>query len=180
MRNLTTFLLAFLIYTVIHEGAHALTAMALDEYEAFHVRLFGLEVTFKTPVEERTGFKWTLISGTGNIVTIALGYCLYAIRHRLAASRSRFVAGLGFWLSVLFLVVDPLNLSIGPLIYGGDATGIAIGLNVSRWLIQGVSLAIFLVNREITAQRLLPSFGVSTVHPLFRPWLPRHTGRSGT
>jgi magnesium-transporting ATPase (P-type) len=178
MRNLITFLLALLIFSIIHEGAHILTAMALDEYKAFDIKFYGLEVSFKTPEEERNGFTWALISGTSNIITIALGYCLFAIRHRFVISRSLFFASLGYWLSILFLTIDPLNLSIGALLYGGDATGIAIGLNLNRWLIQGVFLIIFLVNREIVAQRLIPDFGISTVHPLFRPWFPKHIDRS--
>lgn len=178
IRKLTTLLLALLIFMVIHEGVHILTAVAFDEYEGFHVRGLGLEVTFKTPSEARMGLKWAVISGTSNIITIALGYCFYAIRHRFATLHSLFYAGLGYWLNVLFLIVDPLNLSIGPLIYGGDATGIAVGLNVSRWLIQGVFLAIFLINREIVAQRLLPGFGIRTTHPLFQPWLPSNIDRS--
>lgn len=178
MRKMTALFLALLIFLVIHEGAHILTAIALHEYESFHLKILGLEVTFKTPVEMRTGSKWAVISGTGNIITIALGYCFYAVRHRFATSRSLFVASLGYWLNILFLIADPLNLSIGSLFYSGDATGIAVGLNVSRWLIQGLFFVIFLVNREIVAQRLLPSFGVSTPHPLFRPWLPIHIGRS--
>lgn len=177
MRNLITFILAILIFAVVHEGTHILTAMAFDEYEAFHGRVFGLEVIFKTAKEERTGFKWAVISGTSNIITIALGYCFYAIRHRFATLHSLFFAGLGYWLSILFLIADPLNLSIGYLIYGGDATGIAVGLNVSRWFIQGLFFVIFLVNRETIAQRLLPSFGIRTTHPLFRSWLSTNIGQ---
>ena len=119
--NLITFLLVLLIFSVIHKGAPVLTAMVLDEYKALYIRINGLEVTFKTPEVERKGFTWALISGTSNIITIILGYCFYAIRHRFAIMRSLFFASLGYWLSVLFLTIDPLNLSIGPLIYGGDA-----------------------------------------------------------
>jgi hypothetical protein len=172
MRNLLAFLLALLAFAVVHEGSHALTAHAFGEYDAFHLRPYGLEVTFKTPVADRAGFQWALISGTSNIVTIALGYLLVAARRSFAGSRRLLIRALGYWLAVMFLVFDPVNLAIGPLIYGGDAAGMAVGLGVSQWLVQGVFLAVFLVNRELLANRLLPAFGVRTRHPLFRPWLP--------
>jgi hypothetical protein len=178
MRNLIALLLVWMFFALIHEGAHAATAMALDEYAGFHVRGFGLEVTFKTSLDERSGFKWTLISGTSNLITIALGYGCYAIRRRFISSRHLIVVALGYWLCILFLTLDPLNLIIGPFIYGGDAMGIAAGLNVSPQLIQGASLLIFLINREIVAHRVLPDFGISTRHPLFRPWLPVRTSTS--
>ncbi len=172
MRNLVAFLLALTLFALIHEGAHVATAIVFDEYESFHVRNYGLEVTFKTPVEMRSGFEWALISGISNLLTTSLGYYFYAIRRRFANSSRAIIVGLGYWLTILFLILDPLNLSIGLIIYGGDATGIAVGLNVSRWLVQGIFLAIFLINREIVARNVLPDFGVRANHPMFRPWLP--------
>ncbi|HLV11409.1 MAG TPA: hypothetical protein VKY42_03080, partial [Trueperaceae bacterium] len=76
-------------------------------------------------------------------------------------------------LSALRFLVDPLNLAIGPFAYGGDALGIAAGLQVPVLLVQAVALVVFLVDREVVAQRLLPAYSIETKHPLFRPWLRR-------
>jgi len=75
-----------------------------------------------------------------------------------------------YW-TILSLLLDPLNLSIGPFIYGGDANGIAAGLNIHRYVIQAAFLGVFLINRELVAQKLLPMFGVKTDHPLLKPWV---------
>jgi hypothetical protein len=83
MRKLITVILALAIYALIHEGLHALAAAWYGEYQAFHVRPFGLEVTFQTPVAERSGVHWAVISGLPNAVTILLGYALLAARHPL-------------------------------------------------------------------------------------------------
>jgi len=76
-----------------------------------------------------------------------------------------------YYLTLLGLLLDPLNLSIGPFIYGGDVNGIAVGLDISRYLVQTIFFLILLANRELVAQKLLPMYDVKTEHPLLRPWV---------
>ncbi len=133
--------------------------------------MIGPEVIFKTPVEQRSGFQWALISGSSNLITILLGYLLLLNRQRLSQATSLFSKGLVYFLTVLLLVADPLNLSIGPFFYGGDVYGIAEGLGIHRYVIQFVFLIILLVNRELIATNLLPAYDVETDQILFRPWI---------
>jgi hypothetical protein len=170
MRKYSTLILAVIIVALIHEGSHALIASLYGEYETFLIHPYGLEVVFQTPVAEREGIKWGLISGTSNVVTISLGYLLFLLRSKIARSQSQFIIATGYWLTILLLLVDAFNLSIGPFIYGGDVKGIAIGFGISQHLIQVVFLAILLLNRGLIASRLLPEYGVKTTHPLFRRW----------
>jgi hypothetical protein len=104
-------------------------------------------------------------------VTLTVGYLLLLVGHRFAHSRTAFLKMGIYYLTMLSLLVDPFNLSIGPFIYGGDANGIAVGLDINRYVIQVLFLLVLLVNRELVAQKLLPTYGVRTRHPLFRPWL---------
>ncbi|HEY3315182.1 MAG TPA: hypothetical protein VGL40_07920 [Bacillota bacterium] len=103
MRRYLTLLAAIIVFAVIHEGAHAMAATAFHEYGAFHVRPFGLEVEFVTPVADRHG--------------------------------------------------------------------LAAGFGAPRYLWQLLLFLVFVVNRELIAQGLLPLYNVATEHPLFRPWL---------
>lgn len=64
------FLLAAGIFLAVHEGLHALTATLYGEYQAFHIRPFGFEVEFRTPVEAREGIRWAVMSGISNVVTV--------------------------------------------------------------------------------------------------------------
>jgi hypothetical protein len=171
MKKWLAFLLAVVVFFTVHEGLHALTAAVYGEYEAFHVRPIGLEVTFRTPVDERSGIRWAFISGTSNLATLMLGYVLLAFGRRVARSRSVFLKASIYYLTLLGLLLDALNLSIGPFIYGGDANGIAVGLGISRYLIQAIFFLILLSNRELVAQKLLPMYEVKTDHPLLRPWV---------
>jgi hypothetical protein len=180
MKKLSAFLLALVIYAIVHEGMHALVAMPCDEFEALHLRTFGLEVTFRTAVGEREGIHWALISGAGNLITILSGYLLLAFGGRFARLHSLFLRTALFYLTAVFLFADPLNLSIGPFIYGGDANGIAVGLGINRYVIQIIFLFVFLVNRELVIRNLFPVYDVQVRHILFRPWTPWAKKTQGT
>lgn len=171
MKKWLAFMLAVVIFFAVHEGAHALVATFYDEYEAFHVRPIGLEVIFRTPVDERAGIQWAFISGVSNVVTLLLGYILLMLSQRFNSLQSVFLRASIYYFTLIALLLDACNLSIGPFVYGGDANGIAIGLGISRYLIQVIFFLILLVNRELVAQKLLPSYNVKTEHPLLRPWI---------
>lgn len=171
MKKYLTFILAVIIVAIIHESTHALIAMALDEYQAFQVHLYGLEVIYKTPIAEREGIKWGFISGMSNVVTLLLGYLMLLFRVKMARLRSSFLSAVGYWLIMLFLLVDALNLSIGSFIYGGDIGGIVVGFGINQYLVQIVFFVILLLNRELIVQKLLPIYSIKTKHPLFRPWI---------
>ena len=170
MKKWLAFVLVAVVLLTVHEGMHVLIAANYGEYEAIHWSIFP-QVIFRTAVEERTGIQWAFISGTSNLVTLALGYLLLVLGKRIARLENAFLKVAIYYLTLISLLIDPFNLSIGPFIYGGDAMGIAVGLGVSRYLVQAVFFLILLVNRELVAQKLLPMYGVQTNHPLFRPWI---------
>lgn len=128
MKKWVSFLVALVIYFILHEGLHAVFASLFGEYQAFHIRPYGLEVTFNTPTAEREGFQWALISGMSNLTTILLGYLLLAFAGRIAQLSNLWLKSILYYMTFLFLILDALNLSIGPFIYGGDVHGIARGL----------------------------------------------------
>jgi hypothetical protein len=171
MRNLVAWLLSLLAFAFVHEGGHAVTAHLYGEFQAFHFRPFGLEVTYHTPVTERLGFRWAIISGAGNALTILLGYALLRARLRLASNSAALSRSLGFWLTVVLMLGDPINLGVGPFLYRGDALGLAAGLEVSPYAVQAVSLMILLLNCELLMRRVFPAYRVQTRHILFRPLL---------
>ena len=162
-------ILVIVTFAIVHEGFHALLAMQYNEYKAFHVRPYGLEVEYNTPVSEREGIKWGFISGTSNVVTLLIGYILFLFRVRMSRLEGSFLNAFGYWLIFFFLLLDTFNLSIGPFIYGGDINGIAVGFGLNRYLVQIVFFVVLLMNRELVVQKLFPAYGVKTKHPLFQP-----------
>jgi hypothetical protein len=43
-----------------------------------------------------------------------------------------------------------------------------VGFGINQYLVQIVFFVIFLLNRELIMQKLLPVYGIKTKHPLFR------------
>ena len=176
MKKWLAFITALLIFFALHEGLHALTALPFGEFEAFHIRPMGFEVTFQTPVPDRAGSRWALISGASNLATIALGCILLKFTFRFAQLKNTFLQAGLYYLTLLGLLMDPLNLSIGPILYGGDANGVAFGLGIPRWAIQVFFGLLFLLNRELVARVLVPAYGLETDHVLLRPWMGKGQG----
>lgn len=175
MKRWLSLLTALVLFFIVHEGSHAVIALLFGEFDAFHIRTFGMEVTFNTPVTERSGFHWAIISGTGNLVTLLIGYSLFVYRGHFAQWKNWFWKASIYYATLLFLVLDAFNLSIGPFIYGGDANGIAVGLGVNRFIIQAIFFVVLLVNRELIAQKLLPAYNVKTNSLLLRPWVKKRS-----
>ncbi|WP_018962793.1 hypothetical protein [Coprothermobacter platensis] len=145
MKKFLTFFVAFVIVAFIHEGTHALIAAAYGEFADFLVHPYGFEVVFRTPTIQRHGIQWGFISGSSSVLTVLLGYLLMFFVKPMAHMRNTFLSAVGYWLIMMLLLLDPLNLSVGPFLYGGDIGG-------------------------IVAQVLLPAYGIKTDHPLFKPW----------
>lgn len=171
MKKWLAFMLAVLIFAAVHEGAHALVAAIFGEVRAFHVRPIGLEVVFRTPTDERAGVQWAFISGTSNVLTLLLGYSLLMLSQKCNHIQSAFLKASVFYLTLLSLLLDAFNLSIGPFIFGGDVNGIAVGLGINRYLIQALFFMVMFANRELVAQKLLPIYGMQATHPLLKPWI---------
>ena len=171
MRKWLAFFLALIVISVLHESVHAATAAIFNEPATFHIRPYGLEVIYKTSVNERYGVQWAVIAGASNLVTLFTGYLLLLLRQRFINSKIWLVKGGVFYLTILSLLADPLNLSFGPFIYNGDAVGIAVGLGISRYVIQALFLIVLLVNRELIAQTLFPAYQVHIESLLWRPWI---------
>lgn len=169
MKKYMAIILAILILTTLHEGAHVVLAMAFDEFKAF----YGIMVEYKTPIAEREGIKWGFIAGTSSIATLLLGYILFVFRVRVSCLKNLFLRLLGYFLTFFSLILDALNLSIGPFLYGGDIGGIVVGFGINQYLVQIVFFVIFMLNRELIIQKLFPLYGVKTKHPLFQPLIVR-------
>lgn len=173
LKRFIPLILVIVFFVFIHEGTHAVVAALFDEYKRFNIHAFGFEVVFKTPVPEREGIKWFFISGSSNVITLAIGYVLFFNRDKISRINNPFLNELGYWLIFAFMIFDAVNLSIIPFIFGGDIGGIAAGLGINRYIIQITFLVILLINRELIIHNLFPLYKVKTKHPLFRPLLKK-------
>ena len=157
---------------MVHDYFHGLMSVFFDEYNKFKIHWYGLEPVYVTPVEERiAGIKWFLISGLSNFFTLAIGYMIFLLRSKIIYNfqEDTLIMNLLFSITVVFLLFDAFNLSIGPIIYGGDISGIATGLNIKRWIIQIFFGIVLLINRELVVS-LMKSYDVYSRNILLKSW----------
>jgi hypothetical protein len=173
MKKWFYFLIAIILYMMVHEYFHGLISIFFDEYDKFKIHWYGPETIYITPVGERIpGIKWFLISGLSNFFTLAIGYLIFLLRSKIINNFQEdiFIKNLLYSVAVVFLLFDAINLSIGPIIYGGDISGIAAGLNIKRWIIQIFFGIVLLINRELVVS-LMKSYNVYSRNILFKSWL---------
>jgi hypothetical protein len=170
MKNWLYFVIALMLYMLIHEGLHAYIALLFNEYDAIKIHWYGPEVLFATPVAERTpDIKWLIISGFSNLITLLIGYLLFIMKGKIINLKLPSFRSILYYVTIVFLLFDAVNLSIGPFIYGGDVNGISAGLKIKPWIIQILFGFILLVNRELII-KFMYSFGISTNNILFKSW----------
>ena len=147
-------------------------SLIFDEFDKLKIHWYGPEVIYITPVEERIPhIKWFFISGPSNFLTLTIGYTIYLLRSKIINNfhEDIFIMNLLYYVAIVFLLFDAVNLSIGPFIYGGDTLGIAAGLKINPWIIQIFFGIILLINRELIIS-FMKSFGVSSHSILFKSW----------
>lgn len=170
MKKWFYFLFALVLYVVIHEHLHVLISLLFNEFDKIKFHWYGPEVIYLTPVEERIPeIKWFFISGFSNFFTLAIGYLLFLLRSKILNLNNTLIKNILYYVTVVFLLFDAVNLSIGPFIYGGDTLGIAAGLKINPWIIQIFFGIILLINRELIIS-FMKSFGVSSHSILFKSW----------
>lgn len=171
VRVTLAFLAAAVVWGVIHEGIHILVAMFYGEFARVAVVDFLPQVVYETPVDARgSELKWTLIAGLPSISTVFLGYGMLAARNRIQSAFSGLTVAVLYWTTVVLLLLDPANLAFGPFVFGGDAIGIAWGLDVPVIVVQGVAGLVLLVNREFIVRMLFPLYDIETDNPIWQPF----------
>ena len=161
---------ALILYILIHEYFHVILSSVFIEFDKLIWHWYGPEVKFVTPEGLRTAsVKWFLISGTSNFITLAIGYFLFLTRHYILELKNIHWKNLLYYSTIVFLLFDAVNLSVGPILYGGDALGIAAGLNIKIWIVQVIFGIILLINRELIVS-FMKVFSVKSKNILFRSW----------
>lgn len=170
VRVMIAFLVAAAVWGIIHEGTHVIVAAFYGEFAGVAVVDSLPQVVMRTPVKHRgAGLKWALIAGLPSLITVLLGYGMLLARNQIRRVFSGLSEAVLYWTTVALLILDPTNLSLGPLVFGGDAVGVAWGLTVPVVTVQVVAGLVLLVNRELIVRLLFPLYGIETDNPLWKP-----------
>ncbi|QUH26565.1 hypothetical protein [Serpentinicella alkaliphila] len=151
------FILSALTYILIHEGVHLLQAFKYGIYEGIRVNPLGIEVMIAEPLTI-SGIKLAMFSGLSSIVTISIGYFLFFSTNGILGLNKKPIEIYLYYVTLLFMLIDPLYLSILSFVVGGDINGITLGLNISYESIRILFFIIASINLYLVYKKLYPKY----------------------
>ena len=135
-------LAAVIIYYIIHEGAHLLVALHYCVYKG--INFMGLGMQIDVYAERLTDTQLGLFCLAGPVETLLFGWVLTLLAKRICTSKSKLFKAVMWYVSLAFLIIDPLYLSVLCGFFGGgDMNGITLLLpEVAAKILFGVILVI--------------------------------------
>lgn len=158
-------ILAGITYVIIHEGVHIIQALIFSIYKDIKLLPLGIEVEILQPLTIE-GFKLASFSGLSSVVTVLIGYVLFIFSPKILKFNNQSVKNYIYYVTFVFLLVDPIYISLLSFFVGGDINGIVLGLNTSYMIVRAVYLVIAVINIYLVYKKLYVSVNSS---PHFNP-----------
>lgn len=116
-------LAAIAAYYLVHEGAHFLCAILMGTFKSVH--FMGIGVQIEVYSEQMSAVQLGIFCLAGSVSTLLGGYVLCALTEKICTCSSKAVRAIFYYITIAFLVLDPLYLSILCGFFGGgDMNGI--------------------------------------------------------
>ena len=148
-------LAALAAYYLVHEGAHLLYALLTGVFK--QIRLMGLGVQIDVCAERMTDTQLGIFCLVGALATFCIGYLLTALAKNICRAQSKLLRAVLYYITIAFLLLDPLYLSVLCGFFGGgDMNGIA--LLCPEWAARGLFGALLFVNGLVFWKRVLPVY----------------------
>lgn len=155
VRQLVGIFAAIVAYYLIHEGAHLLYAVCTGVFK--QIRLMGLGVQIDIYAEHMTNMQLGIFCLVGALATFCVGYLLAALARSICHAKSKLLRAVLYYITIAFLLLDPLYLSVLCGFFGGgDMNGIA--LLCPEWAARCLFGALLLVNGLAFWKRVLPVY----------------------
>ena len=135
-------LAAVIIYYIIHEGAHLLVALHYGVFKG--INFMGLGMQIDVYAERLTDTQLGLFCLASPVETLLFGWVLILLAKRICNSKSKLFKAVMWYVSLAFLIIDPLYMSVLCGFFGGgDMNGITLLLpEVAARILFGVILVI--------------------------------------
>ena len=116
---------ALAAYYLVHEGAHLIYALISGVFR--QVKFMGLGVQIDVCSERMTDSQMGIFCLVGALATLCAAYLLTALAGRICKLHSKLLRAMLYYITIAFLLLDPLYLSILCGFFGGgDMNGIAL------------------------------------------------------
>lgn len=157
VRKYLYYLSASITYLIIHEGVHVILAKTFGVYQGIKILPLGIEVEITQPLTI-DGLRLASFSGLSSITTIVIGYVLFLLTPKLLLLKSQKIKNYIYYVTFVFLLLDPIYISLFSFFVGGDINGIALGLNIPYMAIRGVYFIIAALSGYLVYKRLYPAY----------------------
>lgn len=155
MRQYIGILAALVAYYLVHEGAHLLYALLTGVFK--QINFMGLGVQIDVCAERMTHTQLGIFCLVGALATFCVGYLLAAFARSICHAKSKLLRAVLYYITIAFLLLDPLYLSVLCGFFGGgDMNGIA--LLCPAWAARVIFGVLLLVNGLVFWKRVLPVY----------------------
>lgn len=118
-------LAALAAYYLVHEGAHLLYALLTGVFK--QINFMGLGVQIDVCADCMTDTQLGIFCLVGALATFCIGYLLAALAKNICRAQSKLLRAMLYHITIVFLLLDPLYLSVLCGFFGGgDMNGIAL------------------------------------------------------
>lgn len=154
-RQYISILAAVAAYYLIHEGAHLLYALLDGVFKK--INFMGLGVQIDVYAERMTDIQLGIFCLVGAMATLGAGYLLTVLAKRICRAKSKLLRAVLYYVTIAFLLLDPLYLSVLCGFFGGgDMNGIA--LLCPEWEARCLFGALLLLNGLVFWKWVLPTY----------------------
>ena len=155
VRQLVGIFAAIVAYYLIHEGAHLLYAVCTGVFK--QINFMGLGVQIDVYAERMTDAQLGIFCLVGALATFCAAYLVAALARSICHAKSKLLRAVLYYITIAFLLLDPLYLSVLCGFFGGgDMNGIA--LLCPEWAARCLFGALLLVNGLVFWKRVLPVY----------------------
>lgn len=154
-RKIIGLLLAIICYYVVHEGAHLIYALCTGTFEEIIFKFPGMQIKARTEALNNVQiFAFCLI---GAIASLTVGYILCGAIKGIARLKSNLLRAILYYITIAFLLTDPIYLSILCGFFGGgDMNGIS--LLIPELIARLIFGMLGLINLYVIIKVVVPSY----------------------
>lgn len=155
IRQYLGILAAILAYYLVHEGSHLLCAVLMGTFRKIIFQ--GIGVQIDVYAERMTPGQLGIFCLVGAAATLLAGYVLVLLCGKICAAHSPLFRAVCYYITIAFLLIDPLYLSIMCGFFGGgDMNGIQ--LLCPEWAARSLAGVVLVVNGFVFWRVILPAY----------------------
>lgn len=148
-------LAALVAYYLVHAGAHFLYALIIGVFK--QINFMGLGIQVDVYADRITDVQLGIFCLVGVLTTFCVGYLLTVLAKNICRAQSKLLRAMLYYITIAFLLLDPLYLSVLCGFWGGGYMN-GIALLCPEWAARCFFGALILVNGLIIWRRVLPTY----------------------